>query len=79
MQQLSPRKLATKIAKESHGVVIRQGRTNGQDVLHLQRLRDEAKKVEAASLTIPAKLSEWTYHPWNALNAPKPKKESDES
>lgn len=57
--QLSPKRLATKIAKESTGVSVRHGNTNGQDVLHLVR-RDPAE-----SLTIPATSAAWDLHPWN--------------
>lgn len=63
--KLSPQALATKIAKESNGVSIRHGRTNGLPVLHLIRRRDDAKDRTAASLTIPADLTEWRLHPWN--------------
>lgn len=65
MTQLSPKSLATKIAKESNGVSIKFGRTNGQDVLHLVRKRDDEKGREAASVTIPADLTTWQLHDWN--------------
>jgi hypothetical protein len=57
--QLSPKQLATKVAKESKGVSVRHGKTNGQDVLHLVR------RNPAESLTIPATSAAWDAHPWN--------------
>jgi hypothetical protein len=78
MKQLSPRELSTKIAKESSGIVIRVGRTNGKDVLHLRRQRNDEKGIEAASVTIPATVTAWDLHEWNPLNNPKPKKKRED-
>ena len=59
MKQLSPSELATVVAKQSTGVSVKLGLTNGQAVLHLihRKLRD--------SRTIPATLIAWNLHPWN--------------
>lgn len=65
MTKLSPKALATKIAKESNGVSIKFGRTNGRDVLHLVRKRDDEKGRKASSVTIIADLTTWQLHPWN--------------
>lgn len=63
MKQLSPRELASRVAKQSSGVSIKFGRTNGQDVLHL--IRRQKENVTAASDTIPATVTAWLLHPWN--------------
>jgi len=63
--KLSAQQLATKVAKESYGVSVRIGRTNGRDVLHLIRRRDDSKGRTAASQTIPADLTTWQLHEWN--------------
>jgi hypothetical protein len=53
---------ATQIAKQSDGVSIKRGRTNGHPVLHLVRKATET--VEAASVTLRS-ASEWYGHEWN--------------
>lgn len=75
MKQLSPKALATVVAKQSSGVSVRLGKTNGQPVLHL--IRRQRGATEAASLTIPATQTDWDLHPWNHNNAPKKAKKKD--
>lgn len=56
--------LAHRVVKQSSGVSVRIGRTNGHPVLHLiQRRNDDAGRV-AESRTIHAE-AEWSYHEWN--------------
>lgn len=76
--KLTPREIARRIAKETSGISVREGRTNGKPVLHLKRRRNDAKGITAASVTIPATAMEWDLHPWNPYNQPKPKKEEDQ-
>lgn len=72
------RELSTQVAKQSTGVSVKLGRTNGRPVLHLiQHRADDAKPPrEAESFTI-ASEAEWAAHPWNRHNQPKPKKKID--
>lgn len=72
---LSPRRLATKIAKESKGVSVRHGKTNGQPVLHLVRKMTPAHDAE--SVTIPATSAAWAIHPWNDVSLYPYKSEED--
>lgn len=76
MKQLSPRELASRIARETDGIVIRQGTTNGKAVLHLQRQRNIDNGIEAASVTIPASVMEWELHDWNPTNKKKKKEKA---
>lgn len=62
------RKLATRIAKESDGVSVKFGRTNGRFALHL--IRRQGKTTPAASTTIFTE-PDWVDHPWNRDNAKK--------
>lgn len=55
------RALAKLIAKQSHGVTVKFGRTNGQECLHL--------KTAKQSRTIYTAV-EWDLHEWNTQNAP---------
>ena len=71
MKQLSPQQLATIVAKQSSGVSVRHGQTNGQAVLHL------VSRKRRESLTLPATLQAWNLHPWNEQTPyPEPKEES---
>ena len=60
----TPRELASRVAKQSSGVSVKFGRTNGQDVLHLIRRRNDEGRT-SASVTIPATAPAWNLHPWN--------------
>lgn len=71
MKQLSPTELATVVAKQSTGVSVRVGETNGEPVLHLM------KRKERVSRTIPATVVHWNLDPWNESPPyPLPKEES---
>lgn len=52
------RKLATRVAKESAGVSVKIGETNGKPVLHLIH-RDLRKSVNLVN------EADWAEHPWN--------------
>jgi len=69
MNTQDARKLSTRVAKESSNVVVRFGRTNGRDCLHLRQMGKEL-----ASETIYSE-EEWNLHPWNFANRPKKKKQ----
>lgn len=58
------RKLATTVAKESTGVSVKIGETNGLPVLHLIH-RDLRTSVNITS------EADWAEHPWNKYNRPK--------
>lgn len=55
------RALAKLVAKQSRGVTVKFGRTNGRECLHL--------KSGKQSLTIYTG-TEWDLHQWNTQNAP---------
>jgi hypothetical protein len=59
MKELSPKELATVVAKQSTGVSVKHGHSNGGDVLHLIH-----RKMRQAQ-TIPATLVAWNLHEWN--------------
>lgn len=65
----SARKLATRVAKESGGISVKIGSTNGVPVLHLVN-RNLPSKYAARDLT---SVAEWDEHPWNRQNAPRQK------
>jgi hypothetical protein len=65
----SARKLATRVAKESNGVSVKIGQTNGHPVLHLVN-RNMPSKFAARNVTSEA---DWDEHPWNRQNAPRQK------
>ena len=77
MKQLSPREIATRVAKESSGVSVKFGKTNGEPVLHL--IRRQTDKVEAASDTIQADILAWESHPWNQQAQPRKTKKQKEA
>lgn len=71
------RELSTTVVKQSTGVIVKPGRTNGAPVLHLiQRRNDEAGRP-AASTTIACE-ADWSEHPWNVNNQPRKKKRDDD-
>lgn len=70
MKQLSPRELATTVAKQSTGVSVRIGQTNGAPVLHLIR------RKERTSRTIPATQVDWNIDPWNEASPYNTKEET---
>jgi hypothetical protein len=73
MKTLSPQELLTVVAKQSTGVSVRLGQTNGQAVLHLVK----RKLGKQGSRTIPATLVAWNLHEWNeSTSYPTPKEES---
>jgi hypothetical protein len=65
----SARKLATRVAKESSGISVKIGETNGKPVLHLVN-RNMPPKIASRNLTSAA---DWDEHPWNRQNAPRQK------
>lgn len=68
----SARKLATRVAKESSGVSVKIGETNGMPVLHLVS-RNLPSKFAARNVESEA---DWDEHPWNRYNSqPRPQKE----
>jgi hypothetical protein len=68
----SARKLATRVAKESNGVSVKIGETNGKPVLHLVN-RNMPSKFAARDLVSEA---DWDEHPWNRYNSqPRSQKE----
>lgn len=69
MTDKEARKLATRVAKQSDGVSVKVGRTNGQPVLHL--IKRQSKTAQAASDTI-ATEPDWVDHSWNRDNIAKP-------
>lgn len=71
------RELSTRVAKNSSGVSVKLGRTNGHPVLHLIQREDPNSKPprEAESVTI-ASEAEWDAHPWNSYNKPREKRET---
>jgi hypothetical protein len=58
------RKLATRVAKESAGISVKFGETNGETILHLIN-RDIPGKIASRNLTNAA---DWAEHPWNKYN-----------
>lgn len=69
--------LATRVAKQSSGVKVKFGRTNGQAVLHLVRKHPEVGDDGSirGSETIKS-VSDWDQHRWNRYNQPKQPKEA---
>lgn len=65
----SARKLATRVAKESNGISVKIGETNGAPVLHLIN-RNMPSKYASRNVT---SVAEWDDHPWNRQNAPRQK------
>jgi hypothetical protein len=74
---LTPDQLASKIARESHGIVIQVGQCNGKPVLHLKRQRDDERGIRAESVNMEPTEAAWNLHPWNKSNQPKPRKVKD--
>ncbi len=62
---MTTKQLATLVAKQSDGVSVGLGTTNGKDVLHLIRRRNDEKGISASAQTIPATKAAWDVHPWN--------------
>ncbi len=69
----SARALATTVAKQSNGVSVKIGETNGKPVLHLVN-KNVAPKIASRNVTSEA---EWDAHPWNRINKKKEAKEAD--
>ena len=65
----SARKLATEVAKQSDGVSVKIGETNGKPVLHLVN-RHLPSREASVNVTCEA---DWSEHPWNKNNAPRQK------
>lgn len=74
MNTLEARKLATRIAKESSGVIVKFGRTNGRHCLHLCQSGKDAKYIMSETIY---SVEEWNLHPWNFANRPKKKIQID--
>lgn len=58
------RELATAVAKQSDGVSVKIGETNGKPVLHLIN-RHMPSNIAARDLVNEA---DWAEHPWNKQN-----------
>lgn len=76
LNEKSARELSLAVAKQSLGVSVKPGRTNGAPVLHLIQRRNDAAGRPAASSTI-ASEADWSEHPWNTNNAPRKKRNAD--
>lgn len=75
MSELSPQQLATKIVKESTGVSVKIGQTNGKAVLHLIRwAKPDAGREHSESHTIDATTVAWNLDPWNEASPYNPRK-----
>jgi hypothetical protein len=71
MDTQESRKLATRVAKESTNVVVKFGKTNGRNCLHLRVLGESPDSQTIYS------VEEWNLHQWNHANRPKKKKAAD--
>lgn len=79
LTQDTAKKLATRVAKESDGIV-RFGKTNGRICLHIRVPAkpaagdDIGKQQQAGSETVYS-VAEWDNHRWNRNNKPRKKKQ----
>ena len=79
----SARKLATRVVKESEGGIIKFGRTNGRNCLHIRvpakpPAGDAIGAVQSAqSITIYSEF-EWDESPLNVNNKPRKKKVAED-
>lgn len=60
MNSVEARKLATVVAKQSSGVSVKIGQTNGVAVLHLIKKTGTSETIFHAW--------QWAEHPWNSQN-----------
>lgn len=67
------KKLATQVAKQSTGISVKIGETNGKAVLHLVN-RLMPGKIASQNVVNEA---DWAEHPWNKQNQKKKAKEAD--
>lgn len=77
LTERTARELSHAVVKQSHGVSVRTGRTNGRPILHLIQRENPSQGREAASETI-ASAAEWNLHRWNTANAPRKRRDTEE-